>query len=111
MKEAARNEKLDVAEFGQKRAPVIAVAAIGVVLRLEALKPAVDRRRHLRLDDLGQSLPAERTIALAPIQTLRLMAFTIAKAAGKLSIVAARCGMGCSLAGSWSTAGSTPSRL
>ena len=68
----ARHKKFDVAEFGQQRAPVIAVAAIGGVLGFEALQPAIDRRRHLRLDDLGQSLPAKRTIALAPIQPLSL---------------------------------------
>ena len=33
---------------------------------------AIDRRRHLRLDDLGQGLPAKRTIALAPIQPICL---------------------------------------
>ena len=107
----ARNGKFDVAEPGQKRAPVIAVAAIGGVLGLEALQMAIDRRRHLALDDLGQGLPAKRTIALAPIEPSARMAFTTSKAAGKLAIVAARCGMGCSFVRSWSTAGSTPSRL
>jgi hypothetical protein len=68
----ARDGKLDVAEFGHQRAPVIAVAAIGGVLGLEALQIAIDRRRHLGLDDLGQGLPAERTIALAPIQPISL---------------------------------------
>ncbi len=68
----ARDGKFDVAEFGHQRAPVIAVAAIGRVLGLEALQMAIDRRRHLGLDDLGQGSPAERTIAFAPIQPISL---------------------------------------
>jgi hypothetical protein len=48
----------------------MAVAAIGRVLGLEALEMAIDRRRHLRLDDLGQGSPAKRTIPLAPIQPI-----------------------------------------
>jgi hypothetical protein len=36
----ARNEKFDVAELGQQRAPIIAVAPIGGVLGLEALDRA-----------------------------------------------------------------------
>jgi hypothetical protein len=68
----ARNGEFDIAELGQERAPVIAVAAIGAVLGLEALQMAIDRRRHLRLDDLSQGLPAKGTIAFAPIQPVRL---------------------------------------
>ncbi len=70
----ARHKKLDVAELSQKRAPVIAVAPIGGVPGLpglEAFQTAIDRRRHLALDDLGQGLPAKRTIALAPLQPIR----------------------------------------
>jgi hypothetical protein len=75
-------------------APVRAVAAIGLVASLEALQPAVDRGRHLDLDDLSQSLAPERPIGLAQSSPCACMAFTTSKAAGKLSIVAARCDMG-----------------
>jgi hypothetical protein len=88
----------------------VGVAPIGPVSGVEALEMAIDRRRHLGLDDLGQGSPAKRTIALAPIEPLSLLGFTTSKAAGKLTIVAAGCGMRCSVAGSWSTPGSTPSR-
>ena len=45
---------------------------MGGVLDLEALQMAIDRRRHLGLDDLGQGLAAKRMVPLAPIQPISL---------------------------------------
>jgi hypothetical protein len=52
--------------------PIVAVAAIGSVVSAELVEMAVDRSRHLLLDDLLQSLPAKRAVTLAPLQAVRL---------------------------------------
>jgi hypothetical protein len=67
-----RDAELDVAEFGQKMPPIIAIAAIGSVVGLELVEIAVDSRGHLVFDDLRHGSPAEGTIALGPIQAVRL---------------------------------------
>ena len=53
----------------------------------------IDRLGHPALDDLGQRLAAERAVALAPLQAVRLHLLHDGKG-GRLSIVAARCGIG-----------------
>lgn len=67
-----RNLQLDVAELGQKMPPIGPVAAVGDVLGRKPLEMALDRCCHLRLENLLQSLPAERAVTLAPLQTVRL---------------------------------------
>ena len=51
---------------------VVPVAAVSSVIGRELVEVAIDRGRHLIFDDLLQSLPAERAVTLAPIQTVRL---------------------------------------
>ena len=51
---------------------VVPVAPVRCVVGLELVEMAVDRHRHLILDDLGQGLAAERAIAFAPFQAVRL---------------------------------------
>jgi hypothetical protein len=50
---------LDVAEFGQKTPPIVAIAAIGSVVGLELIEIAIYSRGHLAFDDLLQRLPAK----------------------------------------------------
>ena len=64
-------------------ARIAAVAPVAHGEAIEADEPVIDRFRHPALDDLAKRLAAQRTAALAPLQAI-----------GRLSIVAARCGIG-----------------
>ena len=64
----SRHPWFDVAERGQQMARVMPIAPIRSVTGLELVEIAVDRHRHLVLDDLRQGLTAERAIAFAPLQ-------------------------------------------
>ena len=68
----ARHVELDVAELAQQAAPVAAVAPVAHGAPVETVEPAVHRLGHPALDNLGQRAPAERAVALAPVQTARL---------------------------------------
>ncbi len=67
-----RNAELDIPKLGQKMPPIVAIATIGSLIGLQLLKVAVHRRSHLIFDDLRQGLPAERAVALAPLQAIAL---------------------------------------
>ncbi len=67
-----RHPQFDVAERGQQMARVMPIAPIRSVTGLELVEIAVDRHRHLVLDDLRQGLTAERAIAFAPLQAFGL---------------------------------------
>jgi hypothetical protein len=52
--------------------PVMAVAPLRSILGIERLKMAIDRRRRLQLDDLGEGRPRGWAIVHIPFQALRL---------------------------------------
>ena len=49
-----------------------AVAPVAHGKAIEAVEPAIDRFHHPALDDLGERLTPEGTIALAPLKPVRL---------------------------------------
>jgi hypothetical protein len=68
----AGNVELDVAELRQNMPLIVAIAAIGSVIRLGLVEIAVDRGRLLIFDDLRQGLPAKRAITLGSLQAVGL---------------------------------------
>lgn len=82
------------AEFGEKMPPIVAIAAIGRIIGFELVEMAIDRGRHLILDNRLQRLPAKPTISLAQSRPSACIAFTTSNAIAKLVIVAACCDMG-----------------
>ena len=66
----ARHTKLDVAEHGQEMALVVAIAPVGGLLAVELIEIAVDRRRHLGLDQPRHRPTAKLTVAFAPLQSV-----------------------------------------
>ena len=63
---AAEAHKI-VARIAQVMALIVAITAVGSIVGLELLQMGLDRLGHLFLDDLGQCLPAERTIIFAQL--------------------------------------------
>jgi hypothetical protein len=64
--------QFDVAELGQKMPSIVPIAAVASIVGIKLVEIAVDRRRHLILDDVLYGLPAKRAITLTPLQSIRL---------------------------------------
>ena len=69
-----RHRQRDVAEFRQDMARVRAVAPIGPIERGHPVEMLVDGPIHLAAQHIGDRLAAERPIAFAPFQPVRLHA-------------------------------------
>ena len=72
-----------------RRAPITAIAPIGLIEQGHPIERLVDRLRHLALQDGGDRLPAKPPVALAPLQSLRSHGLHKLKCPGKLRIVTA----------------------
>jgi hypothetical protein len=70
----ARHPEFDVAQLAQQMTRVGAVAPVSLVERRHPLQVLIDRLVHLAAHKLGDRVPPERPIALAPFQPLRLHA-------------------------------------
>ena len=68
----ARHPELDIAELAQEMARIVAVAPVARGEAIETVEPAIDRLGDPSPDDLGKGLAAERAVALAPLQPIRL---------------------------------------